>query len=130
MIDRGYKFFADMWLPILDVFKANDVKFALEVHPTEIAYDLVTTQRSLDAVKDHPAFGFNFDPSHFIHQFIDPVEFINEFGSRDFPRACEGFPTSTQWHATVSLAVTSILVIFAVVGTLFLQGMGMSNGIV
>jgi sugar phosphate isomerase/epimerase len=84
MIDRGYQFFADMWLPILDVFKANDVRFGLEVHPTEIAYDLVTTRRSLDAVNNHPAFGFNFDPSHFIHQFIDPVEFINEFGDRVF----------------------------------------------
>jgi sugar phosphate isomerase/epimerase len=84
MIDRGYEFFAKMWLPILDVFKANDVKFGLEVHPTEIAYDLATTARALAAVKDHPAFGFNFDPSHFIHQFIDPVEFINEFCSRIF----------------------------------------------
>ncbi len=80
MINRGYKFFADMWLPILDVFKENGIKFALEVHPTEIAYDLVTSQRALEALKFHPSFGFNFDPSHFIHQFIDPVEFINEFG--------------------------------------------------
>jgi sugar phosphate isomerase/epimerase len=80
MINRGYKFFADMWFPILDVFKENGIKFALEVHPTEIAYDLVTSQRALEAIKFHPSFGFNFDPSHFIHQFIDPVEFINEFG--------------------------------------------------
>ena len=80
MISKGYKFFADMWIPILDVFKENGIKFALEVHPTEIAYDLVTSQRTLDAINNHPAFGFNFDPSHFIHQFIDPVEFINEFG--------------------------------------------------
>jgi sugar phosphate isomerase/epimerase len=80
MINRGYKFFADMWLPILDIFTENGIKFALEVHPTEIAYDLVTSQRALEAINFHPAFGFNFDPSHFIHQFIDPVEFINEFG--------------------------------------------------
>jgi len=84
MINKGYKFFADMWIPILDVFKANGIKFALEVHPTEIAYDLVTAQRTLDAINNHPAFGFNFDPSHFIHQFIDPVEFINEFGKYIF----------------------------------------------
>ena len=62
MIDRGYKFFADMWLPILDVFKSNDIKFGLEVHPTEIAYDMATSQRALEAVKNHPCFGFNFDP--------------------------------------------------------------------
>jgi sugar phosphate isomerase/epimerase len=84
MIDRGYQFFADLWLPILDVFQSNDMKFALEVHPTEIAYDLITSQRALEAIHHHPAFGFNFDPSHFIHQFIDPVEFINQFGKYIF----------------------------------------------
>lgn len=81
-IDAGYEDFARRWLPILDVFQANGVKFGLEVHPTEIAYDIVTAHRALQAVNYHPAFGFNFDPSHFIHQFIDPVEFIKEFGDR------------------------------------------------
>jgi sugar phosphate isomerase/epimerase len=82
MIDKGYSDFATRWKPILDVYSKHDVKFGLEVHPTEIAYDLVTTRRALDALGNHPAFGFNFDPSHFIHQFIDPVEFINEFSDR------------------------------------------------
>jgi sugar phosphate isomerase/epimerase len=68
----------------MDVFAKNGIKYALEVHPTEIAYDLVTAKRTLDAIGNHPAFGFNFDPSHFIHQFIDPVEFINEFGAQIF----------------------------------------------
>jgi sugar phosphate isomerase/epimerase len=84
MINNGYTDFAARWKPILDVFKENDVKFGLEVHPTEIAYDIITAQRALDAVDQHPAFGFNFDPSHFIHQFIDPVEFINAFPGRIF----------------------------------------------
>jgi len=83
-IDAGYQDFADRWTPIFDVFQAEGVKFALEVHPTEIAYDIYTTQRALAAVKGHPAFGFNFDPSHFIHQFINPVFFIEEFGDRIF----------------------------------------------
>jgi len=82
LINRGYADFAARWKPILDVFAANEVKFGLEVHPTEIAYDLITARRALEAVDNHPAFGFNFDPSHFIHQFINPVEFLNEFGSR------------------------------------------------
>lgn len=81
-INKGYEDFAARWVPILDVFAENDIKFGLEVHPTEIAYDLITARRALDAVDWHPAFGFNFDPSHFIHQFIDPVEFIDEFGER------------------------------------------------
>ncbi|HEY8597895.1 MAG TPA: sugar phosphate isomerase/epimerase family protein [Thermomicrobiales bacterium] len=78
----GYDDFAARWTPILDTFHEQGVRFALEVHPTEIAYDLVTARRALDAVGNHPAFGFNFDPSHLIHQFIDPVEFIEEFPDR------------------------------------------------
>jgi len=81
-INKGFEDFALRWKPILDVFSENDVKFGLEVHPTEIAYDIITSQRAIDAVDGHPAFGFNYDPSHFIHQFVDPVEFINEFGDR------------------------------------------------
>ena len=46
MIDEGFKLFADRWNPILDVFKECGVKFALEVHPTEIAFDIYTAQRS------------------------------------------------------------------------------------
>ena len=83
-IDKGYKDFASRWNPILDVFKTEGVKFALEVHPTEIAYDIITTHRALEAVSHHPNFGFNFDPSHFVHQFINPVFFIDEFAERIF----------------------------------------------
>jgi len=81
-INKGYADFAARWKPIMEVFAKNGIKFALEVHPTEIAYDLVTARRTLDAIGNHPAFGFNFDPSHFIHQFINPVEFVNDFGDR------------------------------------------------
>lgn len=83
-IDAGYKDFAVRWRPILDVFKEQDVKFGLEVHPTEIAYDIITAHRALEAIKNHPNFGFNFDPSHFIHQFINPVCFLDEFGEKIF----------------------------------------------
>ncbi|NIA30581.1 MAG: TIM barrel protein, partial [Actinobacteria bacterium] len=62
----------------------NSVKFALEVHPTEIAFDIVTTRRALEAVGHHKAFGFNFDPSHLVWQGIDPVKFLEEFGDRIF----------------------------------------------
>ncbi|MFH1942334.1 MAG: sugar phosphate isomerase/epimerase family protein, partial [bacterium] len=65
-------------------FKKEGVKFALEVHPTEIAYDIITARRALDAVDNHPNFGFNFDPSHFIHQFVNPVFFLEEFSNRIF----------------------------------------------
>jgi sugar phosphate isomerase/epimerase len=83
-VDAGFRDFADRWLPILDVFRKEKVRFALEVHPTEIAYDIYTAQRALDALKKHPSFGFNFDPSHFIHQFINPVFFLETFPDRIF----------------------------------------------
>ena len=81
-IDQGYVDFANRWTPIFDAFQADGIRFGLEVHPTEIAYDIYTFGRALDAVDDHPAFGINFDPSHLIHQFIDPVELINAFPDR------------------------------------------------
>lgn len=81
-IEAGYKDFADRWNPIMDVFDDVGVKFGLEVHPTEIAYDIPTTEKTLEAIGNRPAFGLNFDPSHLIHQFIDPVLFIETFGDR------------------------------------------------
>ncbi len=84
MIDAGYKEFADRWKPILDVFQQEGVRFALEAHPAEIAYDIYTAERTLKALDNHPAFGFNFDPSHFIHQQFDPVHFIDRFPDRIF----------------------------------------------
>jgi sugar phosphate isomerase/epimerase len=83
-IDAGFEDFARRWRPILDVFAEVGVKFALEVHPTEIAYDLHTAMRAVEAVGGHPAFGFNFDPSHLVWQGIDPARFIDTFGSRIF----------------------------------------------
>ncbi len=81
-IERGYAEFAERWNPILDVFDAQGVKFGLEVHPTEIAYDFPTTRKALAAVGHRPAFGINFDPSHFAHQFLDSAAFIEEFADR------------------------------------------------
>jgi len=84
MINDGFKYFAETWKPILNVFKKCGVKFALEVHPSEIAFDIVTARRALEAVDYHPAFGFNFDPSHLFWQMVDPVCFLREFGDRIF----------------------------------------------
>ena len=83
-IERGYQEFAERWGPIVDVFEAEGVRFALEVHPTEIAYDFVTTRKALAAIGDRPGFGINFDPSHFEHQFLDSAAFITEFAPKIF----------------------------------------------
>ena len=82
MIDDGFKLFAERWNPILDVFGECGVKFALEVHPAEIAFDIYTAQRALEAIDHREEFGFNFDPSHLHWQGVDSVEFIRAFPDR------------------------------------------------
>lgn len=81
-IQKGYELFAQLWGPIFDEFEKHGVRFALEVHPTEIAFDVYSTERALAAVDHHPAFGINFDPSHLLWQGMNPVEFIYEFPER------------------------------------------------
>jgi sugar phosphate isomerase/epimerase len=82
MIDRGFDLLAERFNPILDVFGECGVRFALEVHPTEIAFDLYSAQRALEVLDRREEFGFNFDPSHLLWQGIDPVEFLRAFPDR------------------------------------------------
>lgn len=84
MIDDGFREFARRWKPILDAYKDLGVKFALEVHPTEIAFDIASARKALAALDNHPAFGFNYDPSHFGYQGVDYIEFIYTFSDRIF----------------------------------------------
>ncbi len=80
--EAGFKDFARRWTPILNQFDKLNVNFALEVHPTEIAFDIATAQRALKAVNHHKRFGFNYDPSHLGYQGVDYVKFIRTFGDR------------------------------------------------
>jgi sugar phosphate isomerase/epimerase len=89
VIDAGYEDFATRWNPILDVFDAEGVRFAHEVHPSEIAYDYWTSVRTLDAIDRRPAFGFNWDPSHMMWQGVDPVGFIVDFADRIYHVDCK-----------------------------------------
>ncbi|APX31899.1 AP endonuclease [Brachybacterium sp. P6-10-X1] len=89
VIDQGYQDFADRWNPILDVFEECGVRFALEVHPSEIAYDYWTTQRTLEAIGHRESFGLNWDPSHMMWQDIDPVSFITDFADRIYHAHCK-----------------------------------------
>jgi sugar phosphate isomerase/epimerase len=82
MIDEGFQDFADRWNPILDVFDAEGVRFGLEVHPTEIAFDIASAERAIEAIGGRRAFGFNYDPSHLGYQGVDYVAFIERLGER------------------------------------------------
>jgi len=81
-LQKGYDDFAKRFIPILDAFEELDVYFALEVHPTEIAFDIASAQRAIDAVGGHKRFGFNYDPSHLGYQGVDYVKFIRTFAER------------------------------------------------
>lgn len=82
MIENGFKDFADRWNPILDVFDEVGIKFGLEVHPTEIAFDIASAEMAIDALNGRKTFGFNYDPSHFGYQGVDYVGFIKKFADR------------------------------------------------
>ncbi|ADK79844.1 sugar phosphate isomerase/epimerase family protein [Sediminispirochaeta smaragdinae] len=82
MIDDGFKLVYDLWTPIFDVFDACGVTFALEVHPTEIAFDYYTTERLLELFEYRPTLGLNYDPSHLLWQGVDEVGFVRDFAQR------------------------------------------------
>jgi len=82
--DAGYADFAKRFGPILETFEKYNVNFGLEVHPTEIAFDIASAHRALAAVNHHPRFGFNYDPSHLGYQGVDYVKFLRVFADRIF----------------------------------------------
>jgi sugar phosphate isomerase/epimerase len=82
MVEAGFADFARRWRPILDVFAAEGVRFGLEVHPTEIAFDVATAERAVAALDGHRAFGFNYDPSHLGYQGVDYVAFLHRLRDR------------------------------------------------
>jgi sugar phosphate isomerase/epimerase len=81
-LEKGFQDFAKRWIPILDAFDKVNVNFGLEVHPTEIAFDIASAARAVEAVQGHRRFGFNYDPSHLGYQGVDYVQFIRRFGGR------------------------------------------------
>jgi sugar phosphate isomerase/epimerase len=81
-IDAGFQKIFDLWTPIFDEFDRYGIRFGLEVHPTEIAFDLYTAQRLLAKFHQRPTLGFNFDPSHLLWQGMEPHLFIREFPQR------------------------------------------------
>jgi len=80
----GLRDFAHKWQPLLDGCQEAGVRFALEVHPGQVAFDLFSAEMVLDAIDGREEFGFTFDPSHLHWQGVDPVEFLRRFPDRIF----------------------------------------------
>ncbi len=70
--------------PLQKILSKRGIRFGLEVHPTEIAFDIALAERALEVLNYHPAFGFNYNPSHFGYQGVDYIEFIYRFSDRIF----------------------------------------------
>lgn len=81
-VEEAYQTVKKLWSPIMDVYDEYGVKLALEVHPTEIAYDYWSTKRLLETFEYRPTLGINFDPSHLIWQGVDPAVFLYDFMDR------------------------------------------------
>jgi len=81
-IAEGFQDFVGRWQPILDVCRDSGIRYAFEVHPGQIAYDFYSAEMALETLEGREEFGFNFDPSHFHWQGIDPVEFLRRFPER------------------------------------------------
>jgi sugar phosphate isomerase/epimerase len=83
-VDAGLRDFAHRMGPILDACQNAGIRFALEVHPGQVAFDLYSAEMVLEALDGREEFGFTFDPSHFFWQGVDPAEFVRRFPDRIF----------------------------------------------
>jgi sugar phosphate isomerase/epimerase len=81
-VEEGMRDFAERWQPILDACNNAGIRFALEVHPGQIAFDLYSAEMTLDVLNGREEFGFTFDPSHLHWQGVDPAEFLRRFPDR------------------------------------------------
>jgi sugar phosphate isomerase/epimerase len=84
MIEEGFKDFARRWGPIFDQYKSLGVRFCLEVHPTEIAFDIVTARKRLKPSIIILLSDLIMTPVTLGYQGVDYVKFIYEFADRIF----------------------------------------------
>lgn len=77
LVDTGFKALADKWMPVLDHCKDENVKICYELHPGEDLHDGITFERFLKATDNHESVGILYDPSHFVLQQLDYLQFID-----------------------------------------------------
>ena len=82
LVEDAFVELARRWKPILDVFEDNGVDAAYEIHPGEDLHDGVTFERFLEAVGHHPRAHILYDPSHFVLQCLDYLQFIDIYHER------------------------------------------------
>ncbi len=81
-VDAAFAQLASIWRPLLDLCLGSGVRFAVEIHPGQMAFDIPTAHRLLESLDGHQALGFVVDPAHMVWQGVDPVQFVREFADR------------------------------------------------
>lgn len=82
LVDTGFEELAKRWLPILDEFDKYDVDVCYELHPGEDLHDGVTFEKFLDKVNHHKRANILYDPSHFVLQCLNYLDFIDIYHER------------------------------------------------
>jgi sugar phosphate isomerase/epimerase len=84
VIEEAFKELGKRWKPLLDAMKDNGVKVGFELHPGEDTFDGVTFEMFLKETGNHSSCGINYDPSHFVLQQLDYLDFIDIYHERIF----------------------------------------------
>lgn len=82
MVEDGFKELAKRWLPVLDVFEENGIDLCYEIHPGEDLHDGITFERFLKEVNHHKRANILYDPSHFLLQQLNYLDFIDIYHER------------------------------------------------
>ena len=82
LVETAFAELAKRWKPILDAYDEAGVDVCYELHPGEDLFDGATFERFVDAVDGHPRANINYDPSHFVLQQLDYLEFIDLYHDR------------------------------------------------
>jgi len=82
LVDEGFKELAHRWVPILNAFDEAGVRVGYEVHPNEDLHDGISFERFLEHTGNHKQVAINYDPSHFILQHLDYLQFIDYYHDR------------------------------------------------
>ncbi|MGH1329315.1 MAG: sugar phosphate isomerase/epimerase family protein [Paracoccaceae bacterium] len=82
LIEEAFAELGRRWTPILDVYDECGVDIGYEIHPGEDVFDGATFEMFVDAVKGHARAQINYDPSHFLLQQLDYLEFIDIYHER------------------------------------------------
>lgn len=76
-VQDGFKELAKRWLPILNVFDEAGVHLCYEIHPGEDLHDGITFERFLKETNHHPRVKMLYDPSHFLLQQLNYLDYID-----------------------------------------------------